>query len=189
MKKAFTIVELMVVVAILSVLVTLVFSAINGSLADARSRRSDALCHAVQAGLAAYHAQYEEWPSPLGGKVKEGRFSGSNQEGVENTNDPEKYVLQPDEVRKLVKALVDEAKKGNPLMDISGLFVSRDSGEPGRKGYGLDFIGAVRGTSRSRKKMSTSEMYFGYPDTATGHFRRFKMVYSIPSDSLTVSKQ
>ena len=189
MKKAFTIVELLIVIGIISILMTLVFSAVNGSLAESRARRADALCQAVQSGLAAYHAQYDEWPAPLGGMAREGRFGGSNEEGVDNTNDPEKYVLKPDEVRKLVKALVDEAKKGNPLMDISGLFVSRSPGEAGEKGRGMDFVSAVRGTAQSRKRMTSSEMYFGYPDQKTGRFRRFKMVYEIPTDSLVVEGQ
>ena len=89
----------------------------------------------------------------------------------------------------MVKALVDETKKGNPMMDISGLFVSRDPGEKNGKGSGLDFMSAIRGTKRSKKKMNTSEMYFGYPDRDTGRFRRFKMVYSIPTDQLSVSMQ
>ena len=189
MKKAFTIVELLVVVGILGILLTMVFVSAKGSLADARDRRADALCQAVQSGLASYHVLYDEWPEPLAGKVRSGSFNDSNEEGEDNRTDPEKYVLKADEVRKMVKALVDEAKKGNPLMDVSGLFVSRDSGEPDTRGTGYDFTEAVRGSNRNRKRMSTGEMFFGYPDRSTGFFRRFKMVYSVPGDSLTVSKQ
>ena len=189
MKKAFTIVELMVVIAIIAVLVTIVFSAVKGSLAASRERRTEALCQTVQSGLAAYRAQYDRWPDPLGASVESGTFGGSNREGVDGRNNSDMYVLQPDEVRSLVKALVEEARKGNPLMDISGLFVSRDPGERGGKGSGMDFMSAIRGTKRSKKKMSTSEMYFGYQDRDTGHFRRFKMVYSIPTDLLAGSMQ
>lgn len=189
MKKAFTIVELLVVVAILGVLMTMVFVSVKGSLADARDRRAEALCKTVQAGLASYHVLYDEWPEPLAGKVRSGSFSDTNEEGEDRRTDPEKYVLKADEVRKMVKALVDEAKKGNPLMDVSGLFVSRATGEPGTRGTGYDFTEAVRGSNRNRKKMNTAEMYFGYAEREKGYFRRFKMVYSVPGDSLTVSKQ
>lgn len=173
---------------VISILMTLVFSSVKGAFVTARERKAEALCQAVQSGLAAYHAQYDEWPGRLGGYVRSGSIPDrTNKEGLDGqSHDAEKLVLDATEVRELVKALVDEAKKGNPLVDVSALFVSRDPGESGR-GYGLDFLAAVRGTNRSKRKMSTSEMYFGYPD-ANGKFRRFKMVYSVPGDSVTVSR-
>lgn len=188
-RRAFTLVELMMVVVILSVLLTIVFSSVKNSLQGARSRRASALCSAVETGLATYYAQKDEWPDPLGAKVANGSLRQSNDEGANNQTDSDRYVLEASEVRQMVKALVDEAKLGNPLMDISGLFVSRDPGERGSKGFGLDFFDAVHGTKQSHTRMSTSEMYFGYPDPATGRFRRFKMVYSIPTDKLTVMQQ
>lgn len=189
MKKGFTIVELLMVIGILALLMGIITTAASQSLQAGRTRRAEALCTAVQAGLAAYYAQNDEWPEPLAGKVAKGFSGGPNDEGFDGDTDSDVYVLTAAEVRSMVKALVDEAKQGNPLMDISGLFVSRDPGEAGSKGVGLDFMTAVRGTKRSPKKMTTAEMYFGYPDTSTGHFRRFKMVYSIPTDQLTVKRQ
>lgn len=190
MKKAFTIIELMVVMAIIAILASIVFASVKGAMAEARERRAEALCKAVQSGLAAYHAQFDKWPDPLGGYVSGDSIPvRTNREGNGGQNDTGKLVLNATEVRALVKALVDEAKKGNPLLDVSALYVSRDAGESGGKGYGLEFVSAVRGTNRSRRKMTTSEMYFGYPDRNSGRFRRFKMVYSVPGDSLTVSTQ
>lgn len=189
-RNAFTIIELLVVIAVISVLMTIVFSSARGALKSARGRQAEALCRTVQAALAAYHAQYEEWPGRLGNYVKSDSIpTRSNKEGVQGTTDSTMYVLDGSEVREMVKAIVDEARKGNPLMDISGLFVSRDPGEPGGKGRGMDFMTAVRGSSRSRKRMTTGEMFFGYPEVATGRFRRFKMVYSIPGDSVEVKVQ
>ena len=187
MKRGFTIVELMMVIGIISILTGIVFTAVSNSVKAGRTARANALCTTVQSGLATYYAQYEKWPGGLGEKIESGSIRArANDEGVNGQRDDDKYVLDATEVRELVKALVDEAKKGNPLVDVSALFVSRDPGESGR-GYGLDFLAAVRGTNRSKRKMSTSEMYFGYPD-ANGKFRRFKMVYSVPGDSVTVSK-
>lgn len=178
------------VVAVIAILLTIVFSSVKGAFVSARQRRAEALCQVVQSGLATYHAQKDEWPGSLGGWVKNGNVPNrTNREGPDGTHDPDKLVLEGTEVREMVKALVDEAKKGNPMMDVSGLYVSRDSGESGRTGFGLDFITAVHGSRESRKRMSTSEMYFGYPDPNTARFRRFKMVYSIPTDSLSVKMQ
>lgn len=189
MRRGFTIVELLVVITVIGVLMGIVTTAASNSVKASREKRATALCSVVQTALATYNAQKAGWPEPLGSKVRNGSFSSSNEEGVNGQTDTDKYVLTASEVRQMVKALVEETKKGNPMMDISGLYVSRDAGEKGGKGSGMDFMSAIRGTKRSKKKMSTSEMYYGYPDRDTGHFRRFKMVYSIPTDLLAVSIQ
>lgn len=178
-RRGFTIIEMLMVIAVISVLMTLVFSGISGVMSDARARQTEALCQAVQSGLTAYYAQKQKWPGGLGGKVENGNFSGSG----------EQYELEATEVRAMVKALVDEARDGNSLMDISGLFVSESDGEPGCKGFGVDFLSAVRGTKKTGHRISVGNMYFGYPDKDSGRFRRFKMVYSLPSDSISVSMQ
>ena len=188
MRRAFTIIELLVAISIICILMTIVFRSIRGQMSAARTRHAEALCQAVESGLATYHTQKDEWPEPVGGWTNGNPPSRSNAEGKGGQSDPNVIVLTASEVKQVIKALIDEAKKGNPLMDISGLWVSRASGEGG-KGYGLSFLDAVHGTNRSRKRMSTGEMNFGYPDPETGHFRRFKMVYSIPTDSILVSMQ
>lgn len=188
-RRGFTIVELMVVVGVIATLLSFAVSTAMDSIKSSRRQRAAALCAVVQSGLATYYAQKDEWPGSLGGKVKSGSFSSSNNEGVNGQTDPDKYVLTAAEVREVVKALVDEAKRGNPMLDVSGLFVSRDAGEKNGRGLGMDFMSAIHGTRQSRKKMTSSEMYFGYPEYSHGYFRRFKMVYSIPGDSIVVTVQ
>jgi prepilin-type N-terminal cleavage/methylation domain-containing protein len=188
MKKGFTIVELLMVIGIIAVLMGIVTTAASESMKASRGRRADALCTLVQSGLAVYYAQKDEWPVDFRGK------GGNNQEGANGNVDDNVYVLTGAEVRQCVKALVDEAKKGNPLIDVSGLWVSRSDGElkgdsVNRGAVGLDFMSAVRGTKQHPKQMKTGEMYFGYPDPSTGAFLRFKMTYSVSADQLRVSKQ
>ena len=197
MKKGFTIVELLMVVGIIAVLMGIVTTAASQSIKASRARRADVLCNIVQAGLATYREQMGDWPVNL-------PTSRTNNEGANGQNDPDKIVLTGPEVRECVKKLVDESKRNNPMLDISGLFVSRSDGElqgtasggvKGQSGgtaravHGLDFMAAVRGTKQSKKKMKVSEMYYGYPDPESGDFRRFKMVYSIPTDQLSVMMQ
>ena len=194
MKRGFTIVELMMVAGVIVVLMGIVTTAASQSIRASRSRRADALCSLVLAGFNAYYAQYDKWPGKVGEQIANGSLgSQGNNEGEGGTSDNDKYVLSGSEVRDCVKALVEETKNGTPVMDISGLFVSRQDGElSGNKvkpSSGMDFMSAIRGTRTSRKKMSTSEMYYGYPDPATGYFLRFKIVYSVPTDTFTVSKQ
>ena len=190
MKRGFTIIELMVVIGIIGILMGIVFTAASSSIRAGRSTRADAMCQAVQSGLATYYAQFDKWPGGFGSKVENGSIrTRSNNSGRNGQSDDDLYILTGTEVRECIKVLVDEAKQGNPMMDISGLFVSRNPGEPGEKGRGLDFMLAIHGTKWSRKKMKSAEMYFGYQDPRTGYFRRFVMVYSIPADQLTVKRQ
>ena len=180
------------VIGIIAVLMGIITTAASTSIKSSRARRADALCTLVQAGLATYYEQKGEWPVTIS-------TTGQQEDGKGNSKDPDSIVLTGAQVRQCVKALIDEAKQNNPMMDISGLFVSRSQGElngTGEKGsqsaklgYGMNFMDAIRGTKQSRKKMKTSEMYFGYPDPETGYFLRFKMVYSVPGDTITVSKQ
>jgi len=194
------------VIGVITILMGIVTTAASQSIRASRSRRAESLCTLVQAGMNAYYARYDEWPGSVGSKIANGTIgTRSNDEGDGGTNDNDKYELTGAEVRSCVKALVDETKNGSPVMDISGLFVSRSDGElnsggtGGKKGesssvrkkkvYGMDFMSAIHGTRYSKKKMTTSEMYFGYPDPETGYFLRFKMVYSIPTDTFAVTKQ
>ncbi|MGN1075254.1 MAG: type II secretion system protein [Eubacteriales bacterium] len=189
-KRGFTIIELLVVVVILGILLGIMTTAAASAVKQAREHKANVLCACVQQGLATYYAQKDRWPGSVGDRIANGSLgSKSNEEGANSQTDPNKYILDGTEVRNMIKALIDETKKGNPLMDISGLYVSRDSGEPGRRGFGLDFTDAIHGTQHSRKKMSTSEMYFGYPERERGYFRRFKITYAIPVDEMKVGKQ
>lgn len=191
MKKAFTIIELMVVVGILSILLTLVTTAVSDSMEMARRRKAEACKTVVQQGLNTYYAQKGHWPGKMGDKISNGLYQGNaNTEGDEKgETDRQKYVLNQTEIDDMVRELVEESKKRNPMMDISGLFVSRATGQgENAKDIGLDFMQAVRGTKHSRKKMKVAEMHFGYPNLK-GYFRPLKVIYLIPTDEMLVSLQ
>lgn len=189
MKRAFTIIELAVVISIIGILLGIVTTAAAGAVRQGRVRKAESLCNMVQAGLATYYAQKDRWPGSIGDRIANDSLGTSSEyeDGRRTTED--EYVLSGSEVRDMIRAIVLEAKNGNPVMDISGLFVSRDAGEKGGKGMGLDFMDAIHGTRKSSRKMSSSEMNFGYPEAEHGYFRRFKIVYSIPTDEMKVSQQ
>lgn len=185
MKKAFTIIELMVVVGILAILLTLVTTAAADSLELARRRKAQACASAVQEGLSTYYAQKGYWPGTIGKNIQNGTVQ-SNYNSHRDDIEPTEYLLDQTEADEMVKDLVMETKKRNPMLDISGLFVSRSEGREKSKDFGLDFMQAIRGTKQSRKKMKTSEMHFGYPNKK-GYFRPFKIVYSLTTDAMTVT--
>ena len=183
-RKGFTIVELLMVVGILSVLITIVTTAAAGAVKQARARKADALVAMVNSGIATYYAQKDEWPD----FESEGRTGDYEMSG--GSTDTDRYVLTDSECDKVMRELIKTSvgTAGNPLIDITGLFVAR-SGVVNSQTVGMDFMVALRGDKKkSPRKMKVSEMMFGYPDSDTGRFRRFKMVYSIPTDQLTVTK-
>ena len=195
MRKGFTIVELLVVIGIIIVLMGIVTTAASESMKASRNRRADALISLVQAGLAAYYAQNDEWPITFTGK------SGNHKTGA-NDIDENQYDLSASEVRECVRKVVESAKEGNPLIDVSGLWVSRGDGESGggaggdgangslsKRGVGMDFMTAIHGSRKSSKKMKLAEMYFGYPNESNGAFTRFGMGYSFATDQLTVGRR
>ena len=178
-RKGFTIVELLMVIGVIAVLMGIVTTAASESVKSARARRADAVIKLVQAGLAAYYAQEGDWPVSFQG------VTGNHRKSSDEV-DSNQYDLTASEVRTCVKKLVEQTKKGTPLIDVSGLWVSRSTGDTSKREYGLDFMSAIHGTRKTSKKMKLDEMYFGYPDTSSGSFRRFGMGYSISTDELTV---
>ena len=183
-RRGFTIVELLVVIGIIAILMGIITTAVSSSIKSARVQKANSLCQLMQTALATYYEQKGDWPITM-------PVSRANKAGVDGNNDADLVELNGSEVRECVRKLIEETKKNNPMMDISGLYVSRSDGELRggiRQAFGLDFMQAIRGTRKSQRKMKTSEMYFGYPEEESGFFRHFKMVYSIPADTITVSK-
>jgi len=181
MKRGFTIVELLMVIGIIGVLSGIITTAASSAVKNARGRRASALCKLVEAGINNYHAQKGEWPETP-------PAAGTNSESVNGVEDPNRVVLSSSDVKRWIYKVVEMSKNGTPVMDVSGLFVSRDEGRSGQKCYGVDFMKALR-TRKDAKKISIANMYFGYQEQSTGYFRHFKIVYSHAADSVTVSVQ
>lgn len=171
-RRGFTIVELMMVVAVIAILISITVTSVAGAMSRARSQRADALCVIVRQGLETYYAQKGVWPW--------GDKNADHEDGY--------YWLTDTEVKNAIFELVKEAHDHNPMMDISGLYVATSSGEPGSKRFGMDFMTAVKGSKQHREKTPASQLYYGYPESDHGYFRRFVIKYSPVSDKLIVRK-
>ena len=202
MRRGFTIIELVMVVAILGILLGIVTTAAAGAIRQARVKKADACCKVVQAAFETYYAQKGEWPGGIESKIAGDK---ANSEGQKYNSDSDVYVLDPGDVDDMMRDILHEYKNGNPCLDISGLFVSRSTSAPrsencpickgtryfpAKDALGLDFITAIRGTKKDAngQKMKSSQMHFGYPHKVDGKFMPFKVIYSKPTDSMKVEQ-
>ena len=196
MKKAFTIVELLVVVAIIGILLGLVTMAANGALKNARAKRATAMCAILQQGVNAYYAKKGEWPTTIENKSK-------------NMNGKDVYVFEGGEADAVFQEIVKLSVGANAsmrLLDPMGLFVAEsgrlknggngcfdnhgaknDDNYCGNKGCinGRDFSAAVK---KGDQHLSISKMAFGYPGKEHGKFCRYWISYNGRTDSVTVSE-
>ena len=176
-RRGFTIIELMMVLGIIAILLGIVVNSVSGSIRRGREQRSAALFKLAKQGMHTYYATDSngEWPwgraEALSGQVLEDGY----------------IPLSGSEVKRSFYNIIKRAKEDHdPVMDISGLFVSSQTGEPGTKGVGLDFIDAVKGTKAHPTKLKVSQLQYGYQRTDDGYFRRFVVKYSPALDSVIV---
>lgn len=174
-RRAFTIVELLMVIAIIGVLSGIVMSIATGALRSARSRRTETMRVLWESAIATYYAQNSagKWPDEIDALAKDGRS------GVLSESDAQKVF------RKIVKRSV--GKDGfSPLIDPTGLFVAR-SGIKDGKGTGLNYDEARHGDGKRRQAIGPDQMDFGYQGKISGRFHRFNIIYHAQSDSVKVT--
>lgn len=173
------------VIGIIAILTGIVTTAASESLKGARKRRADTVIALVQSGLAAYYAQNDEWPISFKGKTGNHKKSG-------NDIDANQYDLTEGDVRNCVAKVVESTKQGNPLIDVSGLWVAAKSeykDGSSNSARGMDFMTAIHGDRKSARKLKLDNMVFGYPEESSGRFVRFGMGYSIAADQLLVGRR
>ena len=194
--RAFTIVELLVVVAIIGVLLGIVTTAATSSVRNARTRRADAMANALQQAISAYYAQEGRWPVAIESKSKS---------MGENT----KYTFSGNEADQILREIVKKsvgAAASRPLIDASALFVV-DAGKLKNDGCfdnhsdrqltsycgdqhcinGVDFSLAV--AKGSKASIPLGSMAFGWQGKRYGKFCRFWITYNSQTDSVSVSRK
>ncbi|MGN0852851.1 MAG: type II secretion system protein [Kiritimatiellia bacterium] len=176
-KTGFTIVEMLMVIAVLSILAGIITTAASSAIKNARSRRADAMKQTLKNGIGVYYQQKGEWP----GALKSLSENGSGSEKV--------FLLTSQQAQSVFREVAEESLKSgaNSMMDVTGLFVSRSAGtDESGKGTGMDFTTAKKGDKGRKAITSVSQMYFGYPDTKTGFFRSYWIDYNTETDSINV---
>lgn len=181
--RAFTLVELMMVITIIAILAGVLMSVSLGAIRSARSRRTAAMKMMLSTAISTYYAQEGKWPGQLETLAKEGRSEVLK-------DDAAQAVFQ-----EIVKISTGKSGTVNPLIDPTGLFVARKGIKDG-KGYGLPYSEARRGDKdgkraggvQMRQAIGVEQMAFGFQGKMTGKFRRFRLIYHAQADSVEVSK-
>ena len=181
MKRGFTVIELLMVMAILAVLLGIITTAATASIRQSRERQAQAMKLTLQNGLAAYRARNDEWPSILNdwadktpwGKV--GYLSTTPNGGYD----------------KVVQELLEESTRKNAktrVMNPVGLSVI-PVGEADYKIGCMDFRAVTTKNNKHAKKMEPREMTVVYPQTSDGKACRYVIEYNTESDEVTVMTQ
>lgn len=175
-RRGFTIIELLMVIAIIATLMGLVTTATVSAMRSSREKRAEAMRAALQAAIATYHAQDsdEKWPGGIESMAENGTT------GV-LTDSQAQEVFQI-----IVRKSAGSLGQTNPLIDPNGLFVA-PSGVQDGKGYGRSYHDAIKGDER-RSPVRVAQMVFGYQGKITGKFHRFSIVYNGQADVASVSK-
>lgn len=202
-KSGFTIVELLVVVAIISILAGAITMGVNGMFYKSRLGRAKAMQAMLQSGLETFYARTGEWPDAIQSLVNK------NPEG-------DSVLLTADQAddcfRDIVRMSVGPNAK--PVLDPAGLFVSQNVDDYGctdihraRKKAedlnvisktahkcdgskckrGIDFSEAVKKGSKTQIKLA--KMNFGYQGPNHGRFCRFRVYYYPKADTVKVYLQ
>jgi prepilin-type N-terminal cleavage/methylation domain-containing protein len=176
MKRAFTLIELLAVIAILGVLLGIVGNVVVGSMQSARARRTESMRALLETAIATAYAQASDgkWPQEIQSLADQG-VSGV----LAETSAQEVF-------RKIVRRSTGHDGTVNPLIDPTGLIVAR-SGIRDGKGVGYTYADARQGDGRGRQPIGPDQMVFGYQGTKTGRFHRFNIIYRAQSDSVRVT--
>lgn len=181
-RNGFTIVEMLVVVAILGVLVGIVTTASGSAIRQSRVKRTAAMRTVLQAGLATYYAQRGEWP---------GKLKTLSEKGTAGGNLRVEYLSET-EADGVFQELVSESLKSSPMLDVTGLFVADvsavGSDSSRTKIHGRDFKVAVSKDSK-RGNRKPRQLAYGYATKDKAEFRRFIIKYNYEADSVTVLTQ
>ena len=196
-KRGFTIVEMLMVIAVLAVLTGIVATAATSVIRKSRVRKTEALRIALQTGIATFYQQKGYWP-PKGGKLQDWAMKGLDSSDMSGQNT---HVAQLEEkdYDQLMQDLVLQClnSSGNPIMDVSGFTATLKSDadkkesdkNPNPKCYGEEvrsWVAKQRAKDSRGSTPKTKELAFGYSNSAKGYFRRFRIYYNADSDSVTV---
>ena len=183
MKKGFTLIELMVVIAILAVLLGIITTAAMASIRKSRERRTQAMKLTLQNGIAAYKASRKhEWPGVIEDWAAQAKHDGKI--GYLSTSPGGDYDKV---VQELLRVSAGKNAQSR-VLDPVGLLIMNAS-DPDGNADGRDYRAVATKNSKYGKRMSSSEMTAVYQNADSGRYYRYVIDYNTESDHVTVMTQ
>ena len=205
-QQGFTIVELMMVVAVIAILAGIITMGVSGMFRVARQKRAVAMKRVLQSGLETYYAQHGEWPDGIKSNVNDEEDSVE----LDNPNGrPEAARGNSPETDRAFRELVEKSvlSSGTPAIDPSGLFVTKSGNNyccdnhhhqdrSSSYGYcgksrcvrGREFTQAVK-NMKGQAAISIRNMTFGYQGPNNGYFCRYRIIFHPKTDTVEVKMQ
>ena len=178
MKRGFTIIELLMVIAILAVLLGIITTAATASIRQSRDRQAQAMKQTLQNGITAYRVRKDKWPEKLE-KWADQEHDGTL--GYLSRSDYDKVIQE------ILRVSTGRNAK-NRVLDPVGLAVIPASESDGKIGC-MDFRTVTTKNNKHAKRMEYNEMTVVYPKTDTGRAYRYVIEYNAESDEVTVMTQ
>ena len=178
MKRGFTIIELLMVIAILAVLLGIITTAATASVRQSRDRQAQAMKQTLQNGIAAYRVRKDKWHEKLE------KWADQEHEGTVG------YLSRGDYdkvIQEILRVSTGRNAK-NRVLDPVGLAVIPASESDGKVGC-MDFRSVTTKNNKHAKRMEYNEMTVVYPKTDTGRAYRYVIEYNAESDEVTVMTQ
>lgn len=195
-KRGFTIVEMLMVIAVLAVLTGIVTTAATAVIRKSRVRKNEALRAALQAGIATYCQQEGYWPPGQSGTLQ--KWADDGLDAKYRSKGVTVASLEESDYDELMNYIMTRClnASGNPVMDVSGFTASRRAATSKRDSqdnlpmcYGEDvrsWVAKLRASNARGSVPKASDLAFGYSNSERGYFRRFVIYYNSESDSVTV---
>ena len=197
-KRGFTIVEMLVVIAIIAILAGAITVGVNGMFYKSRLGRAKSMRAILQSGLETFYARSGEWPDPIQ-KLSDG-----------GSLDKDAILLSDSEADECFRQIVRASarKNANPVMDPSALYVTVANSREGCSDIHRNWEDAVRYgvigdndrkcsncmlgrdfTDSAKAGNKIASMSFGYQGPNHGRFCRFRLYYYPKSDTVKVLLQ
>ncbi len=178
MKKGFTIIELLMVIAILAVLLGIITTAATASIRQSRERLTQAMKQTLQNGIDAYKVRKDKWPGQLE-KWADQEHDGTI--GYLSNNDYDGVV------KEILRVSTGKYAK-NRVLDPVGLTIIPFDKADGKVDC-MDFRTASTKNNKHAKYMEWHEMTVVYPKADNGKAYRYVIEYNTESDAVTVMTQ
>ncbi len=203
-KRGFTIVEMLMVIAVLAVLTGIVVTAATSVIRKSRVRRNEALRAALQTGIATYYQQLGYWPPSKNGVLQQWSDDGINSSRKINNSDKDSYRkgnidrLDDDAYDKVMVAIMRSClnAKGNKIMDLSSFttilqdLAKHKDNDDNPTGFGKDvrsWVSSGKAKGDAAEAVKIEDMTLGYATSnGKGRFRRFRIYYNADSDNVVV---